>query len=257
MQPFHVVAVLHEVVGQVVQQRRVGGRVGQVHVVHRFHDASAEIVVPNTVHERPGKVRVFAGAQPLHQRLSWVGIIGQVHLLAAEHAGGDDPAAVPLFLVLRFIPGRFAFWVGDVQLLPRNRLAGLGAALDLRAQLLAVGFLLLVVSDRLLDLLHERLIIFASAELVAFRCVCLELNRLKEGLEFLEVLLRPLVEWMLVALGALDAHPEEGVREAQRLFLRLADISPCPVVRHAFARVKRNRPVGLVMLAHALGELHE
>ena len=40
--------------------------------------------MPNPVHERPGKVRVSAGAQPVHQRLSRVGVIGQVHLIAAE-----------------------------------------------------------------------------------------------------------------------------------------------------------------------------
>ena len=39
--------------------------------------------------------------------------------------------------------------------------------------------------------------------------------------------------------------------------VELADIPPRPIVWHAFARMKGDRLIRLVMLAHTLGELHE
>ena len=54
MQPFQVVTMVDELGGQVIQQCRIAGWVGQVHVIGRIDNARAEIVAPDAVDDRPG-----------------------------------------------------------------------------------------------------------------------------------------------------------------------------------------------------------
>ena len=129
-----------------------------------------------------------------------------MYILSAEDTGGNYSAWVAPFFVVRFFCRWFGLRIYDIQLLPRDRLAGQSAPLNFCSQLLPVAFLLLVVPDELLKFLHQGLVVVTLVAFLAFRCVCLVLDGLKKCLKLFEILLGPLVERVFVALGALDAN---------------------------------------------------
>src|SRR5262249_42131634 len=134
-----------------------------------------------------------------------VGVVLVDDLLAAEQFRRDDTAAERLAT-----PGGDADLLveRDGQLLERQQLAGLEQIDELA--LVSAGVLVAGKADFFLHLLHGGAVAGAVVDAV------------EEDGELVEVLFRPLVVGVLVALSALEADAEEGVREAERLLLRLA-----------------------------------
>ena len=99
VEPLHVELVVDEAVGQVIEERRVAGGVGQVHVVGRVDDPDAEVVGPDPVDERLGEIRVVLAPEPLHQGGPRVVDPGDGDLVAAEDLGRDDPTRLGLGLL--------------------------------------------------------------------------------------------------------------------------------------------------------------
>ena len=110
-----VEAALEELLGQVVEQLGVGGRVPRADVVDRLHDPDAEQVAPEPVDVAPGEVRVVPRGDPGRQLLAAGGLLvglvvarerelGRRHLpgplvldLAARDVGDDLVERLPLF----------------------------------------------------------------------------------------------------------------------------------------------------------------
>ena len=99
---------------QVVEQRLIAGRVGQVHVVRRVDDADVEVVRPDPVDEGLGEVRVVLAAQPLHQRLARILDLAQVDTSRRPAACASRRVAVAVAA---------AAGAGHDQFRERNRLA--------------------------------------------------------------------------------------------------------------------------------------
>src|SRR5262249_7181292 len=100
-----------------------------------------------------------------------------------------------------------------------------------------------------LDLVHVRLgdsqVLDHLAVLLLALAAGAVADPVKERGELVEVVLSPLVEWVLVALGALEPDAEERVAEIQSLLLGLADQPLGPEVGHRVAL----REVGWILVA--------
>ena len=216
---------------------RVGGRVGEVQVIGRLHQAAVEIMRPHTVHKSAGEVGIFLGPQPGHQRRARVGIF-HIHGIAAEHFGGDHPGVevrVALLDLLDLRRGVFAVLVGaNIHLLPRHRLTVCHALLHHRPQgaVQVLGLILGIVVGHLAQLIGEIAIVVALVLREGLTAHC---DALEEGFERVEIGLSPLIKGMLVTLGALNAHAEEAVGKGHRFLLGLTNVAPGPEPRHVLA----------------------
>ena len=81
---FDVVAALTESFGQMIQQGAVGWRVGGAKVVNRLDYAARHQLGPNTIGHHLGKVQVLGGGDPCRERLTQVGIWGNLGSFAIE-----------------------------------------------------------------------------------------------------------------------------------------------------------------------------
>ena len=79
-------------------------------------------------------------------------------------------------------------------------------------------------------------------------------NRLKEGLKRIEVSLRPLIKWMLVALRALDADTEETIGKCHCFLLWQAQIAARPEMWHILTLGEVRRVVLSKVRAHFLNK---
>ena len=236
VQPLHVEATLHKARREIVHQLLVRRRIREVHVIRRLDDAASEIHGPHPVHPRAGEIRILLRAKPIHERTARIGILRERHLAAAENLRREDAPVERRVLLLDardvlFTQRTLILHRLQIDLLPRHDLARAEQRLQLLAILVAVPLRLPVKARLFLQLLRDAVV----AHRVILHTPRPVIHRLEERLELLEVRLRPLVERMLVALGALDAHAEESVRKRERLLLRLAHILPLPEIRHRLA----------------------
>ena len=70
--------MLGESVSQIVKQLGITWRIAQVQIVRWFDYAAAEVMCPNTIDDRPTKVRIISFAKPVHQRSTWIVELGQI-----------------------------------------------------------------------------------------------------------------------------------------------------------------------------------
>ena len=79
--------MVDEVLRKRVEQRRIGGRIGQPHVVLRLDQAAAEEVLPVSVDERASEVGVVGRRHPVSESAAGIDVGRDRAGLAAEHGG--------------------------------------------------------------------------------------------------------------------------------------------------------------------------
>ncbi len=214
MQPLHVVTTGNELAAQPVKQRAITRRVRPVEVVRGLDNADAKVVMPDPVDECRSEIRVVLFQQPGHQRFARIRELIQIDLVITQQ---------PCHL-------RFVTRLLDVDLVPGNRQAfGGDSHIHLPSQRCRVE-------------LHRH------AELrlqLSLRRPCIRpdagFDPSKKLSELLEVLLRPFVKRMLVALSALQTHSQEDIPERQRPIDRLLVVAAEPVIVH---RIVVRREIG-------------
>src|SRR6185503_17952478 len=78
-----------EAVAEFLQQFRMSGRVERRQIVGRVDDPSAEVVRPDSVHDRLREVRVVRFPHPLHHQFARVTIVGD-----GEGLGEPEPLTI-------------------------------------------------------------------------------------------------------------------------------------------------------------------
>ena len=287
-----VVQVLHQPFEVLLKVRIHGHRV--VHeFIQRFDQSEAESLLPQTVHDDGSEPRILLVGHP-----ACVGLEGRfagqdVALMPHHRAGLYLRVRLGIVILVIVGEGGQAFLVeahrGVAVGIP-DLLGGVAQAallvlhllLHLVALLLQDGKVLLVLRlqrgkrlrshvlgalgvVRPLELIHLGLFLVAHqfahpAECAAF--IVLGLNAEGEGRHLVELHLRPLVERMVVALGALDASAEEHANRVGHVVQRHAAIAHvvanCAIVPGlALGRdhVPHESVVGLVVAQALLDEI--
>ena len=210
-------------------------------------DADVEVVRPDAIDEGPGEVRIVLAPQPVHERRAGVRHVVDVDVLAAQNPGPRLRRRLSLAIGIVIVRRSVAAAEEPSHTLAEgNRHARLELLADEPGEYRCPPFSCRRIS---------------SLSRISLYCAWLSLSgarsggnatRLKKPLNGVEVVLRPLVERMLVALGALDANPQERVGKANRPLLRLAEVIAAPS-NTACCRGRRiSSPSSDVDLAHLL-----
>ena len=179
--------------------------------------------------------------------LSGLAIVGLEHLeplLLLGELLPDLPGCLATGVLVLLVLGRGLLGRNDIDLLERHRLAFEQGLTDCLPRLAAL--LVTKVQRR-----HQLVVLGPRLRIGP------EIDAGEEALELGKVVLGPLVEGMLVALGTLDTDTQERVGKADRPFLWLPERATSPVVRHPLSIDERLGPLLPIHPTHRLAELLE
>ena len=205
----HVVVERDHLFFEEAHQFRIRGDGGVHHLIDLLVDADAEDALPQAVRDDGGEARIFRGSEPFAELADGVRLLRQRDRLAKHHRGRHDIFRFRVLILVIVRQAHAALVLHDERVTQRaeNFLKGL------THEVLRLFVERLVGADHFADLV------------VAFRAIAGGRHVVREGRHLVELLLRPFVEGMVVALGALHARAEEDARGVRQVVERHAAVA--------------------------------